>query len=191
MSCSQPKRKSTPSANSNTLLEIPEKTVSIADLHYDHKQSLWMLNELPYSGFAESYYPNHRLMEKFGILNGKKQGEYMQWYSDGHLKNVANYYNGKLNGQKKIWSKDSTHVLIAQFNYYRGKAHGEQKKWYTTGELFKQLHLNMGKEEGLQQAYRKNGALFANYEAREGRIFGLKKAALCFGLEDKNDQLEK
>ena len=26
----------------------------------------------------------------------------------------------------------------------------------------------------------KNGALYANYEAREGRIFGLKKSKLCF-----------
>ena len=48
----------------------------------------------------------------------------------------------------------------------------------------------MGKEEGIQQAFRKNGDLFANYEAREGRIFGLKKAALCFGLEDEKIQNE-
>ena len=48
----------------------------------------------------------------------------------------------------------------------------------------------MGKEEGIQQAFRKNGDLFANYEAKEGRIFGLKKAALCFGLEDENIQNE-
>ena len=41
----------------------------------------------------------------------------------------------------------------------------------------------MGREEGIQQAYRKNGALYANYEAKKGRIFGLKKASLCFELE--------
>lgn len=49
----------------------------------------------------------------------------------------------------------------------------------------------MGKEEGMQQAFRKNGDLFVNYEARNGRIFGMKKAALCFGIEDKNIQYEK
>ena len=43
----------------------------------------------------------------------------------------------------------------------------------------------MGKEKGIQRAYRKNGALYANYEAKNGRIFGLKKASLCFGLEDQ------
>lgn len=49
----------------------------------------------------------------------------------------------------------------------------------------------MGREEGLQQAFRRNGYLYANYEARNGRIFGLKKAALCYGLEDENIQYEK
>ena len=43
----------------------------------------------------------------------------------------------------------------------------------------------MGKEEGIQQAFRKNGDLYANYEAKNGRIFGLKKASLCFGLENQ------
>lgn len=47
----------------------------------------------------------------------------------------------------------------------------------------------MGKEEGLQQAFRENGVLFANYEAKDGRVFGLKKAKLCFGLEDESIQL--
>lgn len=49
----------------------------------------------------------------------------------------------------------------------------------------------MGKEDGIQQAFRENSALYANYEAKEGRIFGLKKTALCFGLEDENIQYEK
>ncbi len=37
-------------------------------------------------------------------------------------------------------------------------------------------------------AFRKNGVLFTNYEARNGSVFGLKKAALCFGLADENIQ---
>ena len=49
----------------------------------------------------------------------------------------------------------------------------------------------MGKEEGIQQAFRKNGDLFANYEARAGRFFGLKKSALCYELEDEDVQFEK
>jgi antitoxin component YwqK of YwqJK toxin-antitoxin module len=69
-------------------------------------------------------------------------------------------------------------------------AHGEQKQWHQTGEIYKKIHLNMGREEGIQQAYRKNGALYANNEAKNGRIFGLRKATLCDGLEDENVKYE-
>lgn len=191
MGCPEKKETSTISNTNDYVFEVPETMVSKSAIKYNNKISLWTLNDLPYSGFAVSYYPDGSLKEKFGILNGKKQNEAIKWYADGHFKNVSNYHKGKLHGEKKIWSADSVHVLIAQFNYHTGKAHGEQKKWYSTGELYKKLNLNRGKEKGIQQAFRKNGALYANYEAREGRIFGLKKAALCYGLEDENIKYKK
>lgn len=103
---------------------------------------------------------------------------------------MRNYKDGRLHGEKKVWSSDSSHVLIAQLNYSFGKAHGEQKKWYPTGEIFQKTNFNMGIEDGIQQAYRKNGDLYANYEAKNGRIFGLKKAALCYDLENEKIQYE-
>ena len=134
---------------------------------------------------------DNSLKEKFGIQNGRKQNEAIQWYADGHYKHLANYQNGKSHGDKKTWSADSSHILLAHLKYKEGKPHGAQTKWYPTGELFKKLNLNMGKEEGLHQAFRKNSALYANYEAKEGRTFGLRKATLCYSLEDENIQYEK
>ncbi len=190
-SCSNSTEKS-PSINAIKLsFEVPEKTVAKSTLQHNRQTSMWTLNEHPYSGFVESYYPDGSLMEKFGVLNGMKQNTFSQWYPDGHLKSVRNYHLGKLDGEKKMWSSDSAHILIAQFNFKEGRAHGVQKKWYPTGELYKKLNMVNGKEEGIQQAYRKNGVLYANYEARNGRIFGLKKAALCYGLENENLKYEK
>ena len=191
MSCSKQKEKPTQSNTVNNAFSVPETIVLKSIIQYDHEISLWTLNDVPFSGFVVSYYKDSTMKEKFGILNGKKQNNHIQWFSDGHLKNVANYHLGKLHGEKKIWSSDSAHTLIAQLNYHTGKAHGAQKKWYATGELYKRLNLNKGKEEGIQQAFRPNGDLYANYEAREGRIFGLKKAALCYGLEDESVTYKK
>lgn len=165
--------------------KIPEKTINKSELYYDTKTSSWLLNNQAYSGYAVVYSKDSTLLEKFGILNGKKHKEAIIWYPDRHYKSRSHYHYGKLHGEKKNWSSDSTHILLAQLNYHLGKAHGEQKKWYSTGEAFIVLNLNMGKEEGMQQAFRKNGDLYANYEAREGRIFGLKKSALCFGLKEQ------
>lgn len=193
ISCSEKEATTvTPSIDStNKFIEIPETTISKDSLVYNSQESVWKLNNRIYSGYAINFYNDGQLKEKFGILNGKKQNQSIYWYSDGHYKDVANYYKGKLSGDKKTWSSDSSHTLLSHLKYVSGKPHGEQIKWYSTGELFKKLNLNMGKEEGIQQAYRKNGVIYANYEAREGRIFGLKKAALCFGLEKQKIKLNE
>ncbi len=172
-------------------LIVPTNTIDKAKLDYNKSISTWTLKGKPFSGYAITYFQDSHVIQKIGILDGKKQNEYIEWYSDGHLKLSMNYHKGKLHGEKKIWSSDADHILIAHLNYHLGKAHGEQKKWYPTGELFKKLNLYLGKEDGIQQAFRKNGDLFANYEARDGRIYGLKRSALCFGLEDENIQYEK
>lgn len=175
-------------------IDIPAQTVDKSSLSYNNKKSVWTLSgdgrDL-FSGYAVSFYPDSTLKQRFGIFKGKKQNEFEDWHPDGHLKNSANYHQGKLHGEKKSWSSDSSHILLAHLNYYLGKAHGEQKIWYPSGEIFKILNLNMGKEEGIQRAFRKNGDLYANYEAKEGRIYGLKKAALCYELEDENIINEK
>lgn len=171
--------------------EVPNITVNDSLLHYDNQTSQWTLEGQLYSGYAAVYYQDSVLAEKKSILNGRKQNQCMQWYPDGQMKEIANYHEGKLHGEKKRWSLGADHILISQLNYYLGKAHGEQKLWYPSGELFKKMNLNMGKEEGIQQAFRKSGDLFANYEAKEGRTFGLRKTALCFGLEDQNIQYEE
>lgn len=173
-----------------TVLPLPATTVDKSELHFNRKKSIWTLDNQLFSGYAVVYYPDSTLKEKIGFLEGRKQNKATVYYLDGHEKFVHYYYKGKLHGEKKIWSADSSHTLIAHLNYHFGKAHGEQKKWYATGEIFKILQLNMGKEEGMQRAFRKNGDLFANYEARAGRIFGLKKAALCFDLEDEKASYE-
>ena len=127
----------------DTLLEIPDTTVEKSTLHYNNKISVWTLNDEPYSGYAVSFHEDSTLKEKVGILDGRKESQSTIWYADGHLRQTANYYKGRLHGEKKVWSQDTNHVLISQLHYKSGSPHGEQKKWYLTGELHKVLHLNM------------------------------------------------
>lgn len=164
---------------------LPSDTISKSALVYDRLTSQWTLAGEVYSGLVLDHYSDSTIKEEFGLFKGRKEGRYISFHPDGHYKHLAHYRSGKLHGQKKVWSSDATHTLVAELNYHMGKGHGVQKKWYPTGELFKKLNLKMGQEEGIQQAFRKNGVLFANYEAKDGRIFGLKKAVLCFDLEEE------
>jgi len=175
---------------SDTAIQIPNIMINKDSVQFDNAVSRWMQDTSLYSGYIESYYINGTIKEREGVWNGVKHGPSQKWYVDGHLKRIMHYHMGKLNGEKKQWSADSNHTLVANFQFKDGKVHGKQTKWYNTGELYQILHLNNGKEEGLQQAYRKNGVLYANYEVKNGRIFGLKKSSLCYGLKDENINYE-
>jgi antitoxin component YwqK of YwqJK toxin-antitoxin module len=178
------------SESNNVLIDIPNVTVDESLLDYSNKISVWTLNNQRYTGYAVSFYNDSTLKEKIVLYKGKKVNQAKQWYADGSLKQIANYHEGKLHGVKKIWSPDTAHILLSHLNYSSGKPDGEQKIWYPSGELHKKLNLVMGREEGLQQAFRQNGATYANYEAREGRIFGLRKAKLCYGLSQEEIEYE-
>ena len=164
---------------------VPKTEVAITNVAYKPNESLWKYNDQPYSGYVIERHEDGSSNARFGVLNGKKQDTAYRWYADGHLQEVAYYHENKLHGIKKNWASDSIHNLVSQLNYHLGKLNGEQRKWYGTGELYKLLNMSMGKEEGMQQAFRPNGDLYVNYEARNGRTFGLKRSSLCYELEDE------
>lgn len=166
-------------------IEIPPNTQNIASLQYQNSTSEWFYNGDLFSGFIVEHYENNTLKLKMSIYQGKRHNKTEKWFPNGELMEVSYYDNGKLNGEKKVWAQNSEHTLISQFNFRSGKAHGEQRNWYPSGELYKITNYDDGIESGIQKAYRKNGALYANYEARNGRIYGLKKSKLCYGLEDE------
>ncbi len=172
--------------SADSYAKLPNHVIDKSALFYDTKTSTWTLNGELYSGYVASNYPDKPPKERFGVLNGRKQNVAIYWNEDGYYRYIAHYHKGKLEGTKKTWSGDSSHQLLSQLNYVAGKLHGEQIQWYPSGELYKKLNMNMGREEGLQQGFRKNGVVYANYEARDGRFYGLKKAKLCYGLEDEN-----
>ena len=166
-------------------IEIPDNIQNISSLKYNNLTSEWFFDGYLYSGFIVDYYDNKKLKLKMSVYQGKRQNKTEKWYSNCKLMEVSSYHNGKLNGEKKVWVFTNEHILISQLNYKLGKAHGEQRKWYPSGEIYKIMNFDDGIESGIQKAFRKNGALYANYEARDGRIYGLKKSKLCYSLEDE------
>jgi len=139
--------------------------------------------ETPFSGSSVSHYPNDQLAERIHYLEGKKHGLSQKWFRDGTLSFEANLLDGKRDGAVKTWWKDGK--IRSESHYKKGVAHGQQLQWYPSGAQFKEMNLVEGKEEGMQRAWRENGKIYNNYEARNGRIFGLKRANLCFELSNE------
>jgi antitoxin component YwqK of YwqJK toxin-antitoxin module len=174
-----------------------EEVININMVHYtDHKlenviinrrNGLWLskTDSTLISGFVFGIHPNDSMALKFGVVNGKKEGVSLSYFTSGKLNSKENYKNNKLSGVVKRWSEKYNYQLTAMLNYKKGKLNGEQKKWYNTGELFKIRNINMGQEDGMQKAFRKNGQLYVNYEARNGNHYGMKRSMLCVEVEDE------
>lgn len=167
--------------------QVPDLEWKMEETFFDKEVSLWRfkVDSSEVSGLIVSSYPNGRIYKSIPVLNGERYGTRLTYFPDGKLKFMENFKNNKLNGPLKRWGIKEGYQLMAELHYENGRLHGEQKKWYASGELHKVMHIAHGKENGMQQAYRKNGALYANYEAKNGRVFGLKRTQLCFELNDE------
>ncbi|MEP1778807.1 hypothetical protein [Reichenbachiella sp.] len=170
-----------------TAVEIPQVEFRMNEVFFNRKNSLWQLrsDSTTVSGYIIERFANDQIARHLGVFEGKREGVLTAYYPSGRVRFIENYKNNKLDGAVKRWSKEAGYQLLAELSYEARKLHGVQKMWFPTGELHKLMHMKRGKEDGLQQAFRKNGALYANYEARNGRIFGLKRSNLCYELDNQ------
>jgi len=143
----------------------------------------WYYKNQLFNGYAVKYYSTDSLQQKVGFFNGKKMGVAKSWFSNGAIRTVSHYNKNKLIDSYKTWWQNG--VLASEANYANGKLQGVEKKWYRDGTLAKLKNLVDGKEVGLQQAWLKNGTLYVNYEAKNGRIFGMRRANSCYQLENE------
>jgi antitoxin component YwqK of YwqJK toxin-antitoxin module len=149
----------------------------------------WFYKQQLFNGHAIAYYKKDVLSEKTGYFNGRREGKAFKYFNDGSLKSEAYFIQNKLHGIKYNYFKNGN--VYSESNYKNGKRHGLQKIWFLNGQLAKKKNLIEGKEEGLQQAWRENGNLYVNYEAKNGRIFGLNRANLCYTLKNEKVQYAK
>ena len=64
-----------------------------------------------------------------------------------------------------------------------GAYEGEYRSWYASGAPFELRHYAGGHEAGLQQAWSEAGKRYINYEARDGRHYGMENATPCVSAE--------
>lgn len=164
-------------------LAIEDFEVLKNDLVLNQLEGKWYYNNKLFSGYSLKYYSGESLAEKIGFVEGKREGTAKYWSENGVLRIESFYKNNRLHNTYKSWWDNG--VLSAQSNYVDGVKQGVEEEWYVTGQLAKQRQLVDGQEEGMQKAWLQNGKLYINYEAKNGRIFGMLRANSCYKLKDE------
>ncbi len=153
------------------------------ELVLNGNKGLWYYKDKPYNGYSLKLYPNGALEEKWGFYNGRREGVARRWTKNEKLQLESYYKNNRLIGVYKTWWENG--VLAGESYYEDGVKQGVERKWFSNGQLFKLRNFVDGKEHGFQKAWLANGKLYVNYEAKNGRIFGLRRANSCYRLEDE------
>lgn len=150
---------------------IPELLVEITDVSLSKKAAIVYLGDSLFSGFLMEYHSNESLASKAGYLNGKLQGEAVQYYTDGQFKERRYYdVNRKTGYHEGFWPNGEK-----KFAYFfeKGIHEGALKEWYHTGEPFRFFNYETGKESGAQRMWALDGSLRANYVVKDGHRYGL------------------
>ena len=52
-----------------------------------------------------------KLYEEYYEVNGKKEGEYKQYWDNERLYNICNYIDGKINGEYKLYNENGQFIF--------------------------------------------------------------------------------
>lgn len=86
-----------------------------------------------------------RVLKSFRCVEGKIEGEYLEYYSTGKIKQRRNFKNGLLDGVSELYNKDG--ILKLNQNYKKGVLEGYSKEENYYGSM--EGHYKNGLQDGL------------------------------------------
>lgn len=100
---------------------------------------------------------------------------------DGTLLSQTTWRDGRKSGRHlAFWPGGAPRV---EAFYVSDVIEGAYRSWHPNGQLAELKNYTQGREAGRQQAWTPQGELFLNYEARNGRHFGLINSKPCLPVQ--------
>jgi antitoxin component YwqK of YwqJK toxin-antitoxin module len=131
----------------------------------------------PFTGIIFSVTHNSDTLTKEIFLNGKENGVSKVWDSQGNKLEERMYADGKRVGIHKGWHPNGK--LKFQYAYKNDFMDGLAAEWFADGKKYREMNYIKGHEEGMQRMWAEDGTIRANYEARNGRNYGLTGIKSC------------
>lgn len=97
------------------------------------------------------YYPEFKMTQKLGVLNGNK----ISYYKDQKVKNEAKYVNGKKTGIMHEYYPDGKPKEMSEFD--DDLHHGRSNTWWPNGKLKSKGYYRSGKKYGQWHYVHDNG----------------------------------
>ncbi|MBK8846177.1 MAG: toxin-antitoxin system YwqK family antitoxin [Bacteroidetes bacterium] len=156
--------------------------------------------------FLEVRNQSDEIAESGYLLQGKKDGVWKKYYTNGPLNRLEEYSDGVLNGTVVELNRGGTidldenyvdgklHGLRVKYHYgmqsviehYKsGLLHGEKIMYYENSQKQEEGVYNNGKREGETKWYNQDGKLITMYTYKDGRLEGPIKEYYANGTVQK------
>lgn len=110
-----------------------------------------------YSGEFKEYYDNGALKLELNIKDGKPQGAYIVYFSNGKPNEVRAYRNGEFHGVWRTYNESG--LLIAE--YRNNQKHGTWHVWDDSGIMRYEMQYEKGKKDGTWYMWDEKGKLIS------------------------------
>ena len=137
----------------------------------DLVRDIAMEEESPSKTWMKRYYKDGSFAVYQENRQGKRNGTYLQFRSDGTLEEEVPYKNGKEDGIDRWYRDDGT--LKYESPYKNGKKEGIGKWYRTDGTLETEIPYKNDKKEGIGKWYRDDGTLSVMTEFKNGEFNGI------------------
>jgi antitoxin component YwqK of YwqJK toxin-antitoxin module len=149
---------------------IQQQYANADDVNWKEEGPLLYHDTILFSGSKFKLYPNGDTAFLLSYLNGKQEGEQRQWYPGKKLKELRNFVNGWQEAEQQGWHLNGRPAFV--YHFKNDVYSGSVKQWYEDGRLFRDCNYAIGQEAGKQLFLNTDGSIKANYEVRNGRIYG-------------------
>lgn len=183
--CMQQTEKENLSEAATQQADIPRVMIVSGDTSLKLFNGQWFYMGKPFTGFIRKNDSAGRLMAKQSIVKGLDEGWQFAYYPDGTMESKRFYHLGEKDSLNMGWWPNGK--LRYAYHFKNGVYEGDFDEWYQSGNPLKHIVYHNGKEQS-GKGWRDNGKVYMSFMMRNGRLYGLINANLCYSL--KNEQGE-
>ena len=152
--------------------------------------SSFELTQVPGSDFYQAIQSSNGVKIQQGyVLNGKKNGIWMDYDADGKITLIQHFIDGQLNGPVLALDNRGQITALTEYTngvyngiratykfgrpqeeipYVDGKIHGVMKKYYTNNKIMEEAGYKNNKQDGYYRHYNEEGVMDLEYVYKNG-----------------------
>jgi antitoxin component YwqK of YwqJK toxin-antitoxin module len=151
----------------------------VVNYHHDLKKTDtgWVYQGKFFSGYMVEKETNGRIVYTLPIIKGKENGLATGIYNTGEKLLERNFVQGKKEGDFIQWWPNGHYRYL--YHYRNNVYHGLQRVYFPDGKMRQESNYVNGEEEGLQRVWNQQGELVSNYTIKDKKLYGVIKVKSC------------